>query len=412
VSLFTRLTMAVALILVTTSCIGAGRTRSLPVSNPARTQPAEPQDLTRRLYRPLHKGYIDFASGLYVREDDDLILLAGPSPVRLRRTYLSRDRVSRHFGIGTTHSGEWYLIGNPERLTWVQLILASGSRIHFDRVSEGTSMAGARFRHTATVGMFFESTLEWTGSVWLMRFNDGSEALFRDCGPADGDICSIIEQRPAEGQVVLYKRNPSGRLLAIESGDQAIMFEYDDRGRIVEARDTAGERVQYTYDEEGRLSRVTASDGTVRTYTYSLRHEMLTIREPTWFIENWFDEAGRCIKQTTHLADSNEPFTLMFAYSKVDEAGTQTDVTEYDGTRSSYQFDENRETLSVTYDADSVAPVTVKYDRHPATKAVTGMTITCGPTGETTRSVRAPIISADQLPNNRNMIRRRCAVER
>lgn len=408
-SLFTRLTMAVALILATTSCIGAGRTRSGPVSNPARTQPEDPQEITRRVYQPLHKGYIDFATGLYVREDDDLILAAGPSPVRLRRTYLSRDRVSRHFGIGTTHSGEWYLIGNRERLTWVELILASGGRIHFDRVSEGTSIAGARFRHTATAGMFFESSVEWTGSVWLMRFNDGSEAFFKACGPANGDTCSIIEQRPAKGEPVLYRRNQSGWLLAIESGDQAIMFAYDDHRRIVEARDTAGERVQYTYDEEGRLSRVTASDGMVRTYTYSPRHEMLTIREPAWFIENWFDEAGRCIKQTTHLADSNEPFTLMIAYSTVDGAGTQTDVTENDGTRSSYRFDEHRHTLSVTYDADSVAPLTAKYDRDPATNVATGMTITCGPTGERTRIVPSPAISADRL---RYMIRRQCAVER
>src|SRR5215471_19652530 len=44
-------------------------------------------------YRPLHKGHIDLATGLYVREDEDVVLRGAPSFI-LRRTYRTRDRRS------------------------------------------------------------------------------------------------------------------------------------------------------------------------------------------------------------------------------------------------------------------------------------------------------------------------------
>src|SRR5262249_3863460 len=38
-------------------------------------------------FEPLHKGHVDYATGLYVREDEDLVL-AGDLPFVFRRTYL------------------------------------------------------------------------------------------------------------------------------------------------------------------------------------------------------------------------------------------------------------------------------------------------------------------------------------
>jgi Domain of unknown function (DUF6531) len=56
-------------------------------------------------YRPRHKGHVDVSTGLYIREDEDLILDRTP-PFRFTRTYLSNDRVSRQFGIGATNNAE------------------------------------------------------------------------------------------------------------------------------------------------------------------------------------------------------------------------------------------------------------------------------------------------------------------
>jgi hypothetical protein len=66
-------------------------------------------------YVPLHKGGVDRSTGLYEREDDDLVLKATP-PFVLRRTYRTNDRRSLEFGVGASHNGEWYLYGDGAHL--------------------------------------------------------------------------------------------------------------------------------------------------------------------------------------------------------------------------------------------------------------------------------------------------------
>ncbi len=140
-------------------------------------------------YQPRHQGHVDISTGLYVGEDEDLVLTQTP-PFALTRTYLSGDRVARQFGIGTTHNAEWYLIGDPSNFKWAELILADGGRIHFDRVSRGTSYQAALFTHRSTPTAFYGSRLGWTGFHWIVRFRDGSLATFKDCGPDNSSVCS------------------------------------------------------------------------------------------------------------------------------------------------------------------------------------------------------------------------------
>src|SRR5262249_3252587 len=59
-------------------------------------------------WRPRHKGGVDLSTGLYTREDDDLVLDT-PMPLVLHRTYNSGDGHPRQFGRDWTHAGEWWL---------------------------------------------------------------------------------------------------------------------------------------------------------------------------------------------------------------------------------------------------------------------------------------------------------------
>src|SRR5262245_34694071 len=127
---------------------------------------------------PRHKGGIDASTGVYTREDEDLIVADG-MPLVLRRSYLSVDRVSRQFGIGGTHPGEWYLIGDGATFQWAELILSTGGRIHFDRVSPGTSKYDAVFEHRTTPTRFLGARLRREDRGWRMEFTDGGSALFK-----------------------------------------------------------------------------------------------------------------------------------------------------------------------------------------------------------------------------------------
>src|SRR5688572_28652638 len=140
---------------------------------------ARPADLPYS-YRPVHKGHVDLATGLYIREDDDVIVSASPAFV-WRRAYLSRDRVARQLGIGTMHNADSYLIGDLASLTIVELITETGSRVEFDRTSRGTSYLNAMLVHTGTLTGYFGARLGWTGKSWALRFAGGELAIFQAC---------------------------------------------------------------------------------------------------------------------------------------------------------------------------------------------------------------------------------------
>ena len=86
-----------------------------PATAPAREPApnASAAAVSHRPWRPLHKGGADLSTGVYVREDDDLVVNT-PLPIVLRRTYNSGDQYSRQFGVDAMHPGvnAWMLLPN------------------------------------------------------------------------------------------------------------------------------------------------------------------------------------------------------------------------------------------------------------------------------------------------------------
>jgi YD repeat-containing protein len=326
-------------------------------------------------YSPLHKGRVDLATGLYIREDEDLVLRGTPALI-LRRTYLSNYRAAKEFGVGTTHSGEWYLVGDGERFAWAALILADGGHVQFDRVSSGTSFLNAMYEHRATSSEWQGARLGWTGSDWALRERDGTLARFRPCG--EGSVCSLVQTRDRDGHTIQYRREPSGRLMRIESSaDRWIAFDYDGRNRITRAYSSTHDEVDYEYDGRGRLSRVTAKDGMMHRYTYTDRDLMATIEEPGTTIENIYNGDGRCIRQVNRYPGDVEPFTFTFAYAIKGDAVAEANTTRSDGTWSRYAFGENRYTTSESWGSADAEPATILYERDQTTSSVTALTVTC-----------------------------------
>lgn len=356
--------------------------------------PSQPPDASSsvpaRHTRALHKGHIELSNGVYIREDDDFVV-QGDMPIVLRRTYLSGDHVSRQFGIGTTHSGEWYLHGEVEPFNRVELILADGGRIRFDRVTPGTGVSNAVLRHDSTPTDFRGAILGWVGWQWAIAWTDGRIAAFRPCGPGYQGDCSLVDMRDADHHITQYVRDANGRLNSIQSGGAAVFLDYDDHGRIVLGRDTTGRKVNYQYDGRGRLVRVETSDGIVRTYSYDDRDRMRTIDEndPKWLIENTYDDNGRVVRQVTRDSeDDDDPATLSVDYMVANGTVTGVDVTEYDGTHTVTRFSENGYEVSEILDARGPRPVSVTYDRSDASNVASAMTIRCmGDDGHVVRTL-------------------------
>ena len=358
------------------------------------------------MYDPLHKGGVDLSTGIYGREDEDLVVF-DTLPLVLRRTNLVGDRISRQFGVGGTHPGEWYLIGDGEAFQWAALILSTGGRIYFHRTTPGSSARDGIFEHSTTPTAFYGSRLEWTAAGWALRFVNGGSALFRHCNPDNSDICSILELRDGQGHRIEYVRDKSGTLLEMRGDHERIAFEYDAKRRIAVARDSSGRWVTYDYDGGGRLSLVRSSDGVSRTYTYDDHDRMLTIDDPGRHIENEFDAAGRVVKQTIRLAGDTEPAEISFRYTMVAGALRHTDVTDYDGDRTRYTWNASHYMVAKVIGTDSADPVTVTFDRDPDTNLLRGLKVECRVDGAP-RSASADAQSNDDQDTARLFVARTC----
>lgn len=328
------------------------------------------------IYEPLHKGGVDLATGLYIREDEDLVVRGTP-PLVLRRTYLSRYRASREFGVGTTHNGEWYLIGDGERFQWAALILPDGARIRFERTSPGTSLANAMFEHRSSPTRFRGARLGWTGLNWALRLPNGTLHTFRACGADRTSVCSLTETRDWDGHVTEYRRDPSGRLLTIAAGGRWIAFDYDDRGRITRAHASTNEEVWYDYDPAGRLVRVRSADGAVRRYGYTDRDEMSAIVDPGILIENTYDADGRVIRQLDRFPGDAGPLIWDFAYTVRNGAVVATESRRSDGGWRRFTFDPQGYFIAQEWRWRDLAETALRYARDPVSKAITDVTVEC-----------------------------------
>jgi len=382
------------------------QTCALPISRSAAPERSSPE-IASGASRPLHKGYIDISTGLYVREDDDLVLDT-PMVVVLRRTYQSGDHRPRRFGISTSHPGEWWLSGNGDpAIPWADLTLANGVRLHFTRISPGNTQEGAVLRHDGLPPEFEGAILRWNGSRWEMQLRDGSSALFVDC-QNENERCSLIERRDASGHRVEYVRNAADRLVSIESDGRSISFDYDEQNRIVRAYDTDRRSVSYRYDDRGRLVTASASDGTTRTYAYNGRDELLMVREPGRIVQNWFDDRGRVVRQEVRSSDDDDdPYVVTVRYILDGESVIQTDLEENNLlTRQRYNHDHFM--VSETLDPEGITPVTFAYQRDSVTNAVTTATMSCVTlSGSATRKVPIEAQEDDEL--KWDLVRENCA---
>jgi YD repeat-containing protein len=367
---------------------------------------AAPATALPRGYRPLHKGHIDTATGLYVREDEDLILSAAPFFI-LRRTYRTLDPRSRAFGVGASHTGEWFLIGDSTAFQWAALILQDGGRIRYDRVSNGTTILNAQFEHWGTPTEFYGSQLAWNGTHWIVRERDGTLLTFLGCG-GQRALCSLSSIREPDGQTTHFRRDAGGALMRIEAGNQWIAFTYGEAGRIARAESHTGDAVTYSYDARGRLRQSLDSARVSRLYEYDDRDRLTRIEEPGRIVENGYDAADLCVWQRVRFPRGGEgghaerePYVFRFKYTMKDGRVHQTDTWESDAPPHRRVFTAGGYIASEAWDFESPRAKTITYDRDPTSGLVSSLTLTCGSgRWQTRRSLTATPATQDDVKDD------------
>ncbi len=211
---------------------------------------------------------IDLRTGLVMTRETDLFV-GGATPLAATRCYRLWDEHSRAFGYSTALSWDMFPTGKRNPYTEVDLNLCDGRRIHFDRISEGSSYMNALFEHRRTATSFLRARFGWNGRGWDLTRTDGSHMFFPESYNAkrgvDGALVGFIS---ATGEALIVQRGKGRNLERVSTTNgQFIKFEYDSRNRIIKAHDSQDRMIHYAYDLTGRLVQVRTPES-ARRYFY------------------------------------------------------------------------------------------------------------------------------------------------
>lgn len=265
---------------------------------------------------------VDLSTGLFVYDKTDFVL-PDTIPLVLTRTYRTKDALPRPFGLGFTHSYEWFIVGDQSLVTYAELVLPDGERIHYDKTSPPN--APVVMQHSASPTAFFRSTLEQVSGGWRITLTNGTIYGFQSVFSGTTVLASITDRF---GNKLTIQRDSNLRITRVTSPNgRWLEFSYSGSAtQVTQIRDSLGRIAGYTYDGSGRLWRVTDVAGGVTEFTYDTANRMKTIKDARQivYLTNDYDENGRVAKQT-----QGDGSTYQLAYT-LDGTGkvTQTDVTD------------------------------------------------------------------------------------
>jgi YD repeat-containing protein len=213
---------------------------------------------------------VDLRSGRFTLRQTDMFV-PDNMPLTLTRGYRLWDQQSRAFGIGGNHPYDIFPYGDRFPYTYMELLLADGVTVHYDRISEGTSYVDDVKEHRGTSDTVFEnSRIAWNHDHWDLTFRDGTlyrfpEAYYAKRG-ADG---ALVAMRNPAGEEIRFVRDDLRNLKSVTSTHgHWIHFAYDGHNRILEATDDGGSSTSYSYDSIGRLAEVKRKGTVLWRYSY------------------------------------------------------------------------------------------------------------------------------------------------
>jgi RHS repeat-associated protein len=283
---------------------------------------------------------VDLAVGQFTQTERDL-WLPDVMPIDLTRSYRGLDLNKRSFGVGMSHPYDIFL-WSAHQYQEVDVILPSGSRVHYVRINPGTTYGGSIYESSAP-GQWAKSQIAETGGGWTLTFRDGRKWHFPYFQPLDwmsdanGNITTIARRDGNEGPVSRIT-SPNGR---------TIQFTADSSDRITSAQDNTGRTFTYTYDTSGQLATVTDPAGGQRIYAWDSSHRLVSVRDPNGnlVVQNTYDANSRVTAQVE--ADGSQ---FQYAYfTDVNGKVVKTELTDRRGNVRRVEFDGNGYVVKNTF---------------------------------------------------------------
>lgn len=337
-------------------------------------------------------------------------------PIRILRTYDTREKASRDFGHGWTLDvrqgsyrnnrtpGEgWRIVDGflpcqnvQETLPHLTTVRLSDREVYRFRLtlSRQAITAGGCF---AEAGFAFVdgpvpgAALSILGGVEVFHANGTSRVV--DPASQEPYEPRNVRLQTRDGrtfdldlaQGLTRLRDTNGNELQIAAGaithssGRSIAFTRDTQGQITEIADPLGRTLRYAYDAAGNLVTFTDQADQTTSFTYDSGHRLLTIEDPRGIqpIRNDYDADGRLIRSTdafgkvielTHdLAAHREVVTDRLGHSRVleyDDRGNVIRETDALGKVTTRTYDGNDRLLSETNPLGHTTRYTYDADRN------------------------------------------------
>ena len=246
-------------------------------------------------YEPLHQGHVDIATGLYIREDEDIVLGKGPRHSSGAARTSGRPRLET---VRDRHDAQRRMV-----FDWRSSALRVG-RAHsrrrvadpFQSLDAGPLLRERRLWSHRDADGYDGALLGWTGVGWRVRLRDSTVLSFKGCGPDVNTTCSLLAISNADGKRVSFTRDQRGLVKQVNSGSERIRIELRRAAPDCESvrHRSAQGRVRVQLEGTPKWSRPTEC----RKYAYGAADELLNVNEPGREVVNRFDAEGRLIHQT------------------------------------------------------------------------------------------------------------------
>ncbi len=304
------------------------------------------------------------ATGNEFQAQTDLAVGGRGPKLRLALTYNSRLAVNQvtagQFGFGWTgtYSAHLKLENEGQQATVYQ---DNGSTIQFTRSEE---------TWTAPAGLV-QATLVNEGAGYVYTLPNQTKLAFNSTG-------QLTSETDRNGNAITLAYNAEKQLeSATDGAGRKLVFHYNGSGQVDSVKDPLGHTAKYTY-ESGNLATVTLpGEATANwTYKYDTKHEMTSEKDGrghTFTTE--YNASHRVSSQTDALSNKRS-----WAYATL-ELGTETTLTEPNGSTTKQRFNEFGSPVSVTRAAGTALAATTTYEHNAADE----LTATTDPNGHTTK---------------------------